>query len=59
MDMGCLALTRRRGERLCIGNDVTVEIAAIKGNRVTLLIFAPKEMPVLREELAKKLRATK
>ena len=46
-----LVLSRKVGEKLLIGDDVTVEIVRIKGNRVTIGITAPEEVKVLRGEL--------
>jgi carbon storage regulator len=47
-----LILTRRVGETLCIGNDVTVTVLSIQGNHVRLGTRAPKEIAVHREEVA-------
>jgi len=46
-----LVLSRRLGESLCIGKDITITVVSIKGNRVKIGIEAPRQMPVLREEL--------
>jgi carbon storage regulator len=46
-----LILTRRVGETLMIGDDVTVTVLGIKGNQVRLGINAPKGVPVHREEV--------
>lgn len=46
-----LILTRRVGEMLMIGDDVTVKVIAVKGNQVRLGIEAPKEIDVHREEI--------
>lgn len=46
-----LILTRRVGERLMIGDDVTVKVIEVKGNQVRLGINAPKEIAVHREEI--------
>jgi len=45
-----LILTRRVGEALMIGNEVTVTVLAVKGNQVRLGIGAPKDVAVHREE---------
>lgn len=46
-----LILTRRTGETVMIGNDVTVTILGVKGNQVRIGINAPKSIPVHREEI--------
>jgi len=46
-----LILTRRCGETLTIGDDITVTILAVKGNQVRIGIHAPKDVAVHREEI--------
>lgn len=46
-----LVLSRKLGERLVIGDNVVVTVTKIIGNRVTLGIEAPKDIPVVRGEL--------
>lgn len=46
-----LILTRRPGERLCIGENVVVSILAIKGNQVRIGIAAPRDVAIDREEI--------
>ena len=46
-----LILTRRVGETLMVGNDVTVTVLGVKGNQVRVGINAPKAVPVHREEI--------
>jgi carbon storage regulator len=47
-----LILTRRIGESLRIGEDIQVVVLAIAGNQVKLGIAAPKDVLILREEIA-------
>jgi len=46
-----LILTRRVGEVLRIGQDISVTICGVKGNQVRIGISAPKEVSVDREEI--------
>lgn len=46
-----LILTRRPGEEIIIGNDVRVQVVAIKGNQVRIAIFAPDVVAVDRAEI--------
>jgi carbon storage regulator CsrA len=46
-----LILTRRVGETLMIGDEVTVTVLGVKGNQIRLGINAPKSVAVHREEI--------
>lgn len=50
-----LVLSRRRNEGIVIGQGIVVTVVAINGNRVRLGIEAPPEVPVHREEIARRL----
>lgn len=51
-----LILTRRVGETLMIGNDVTVTVLGVKGNQVRIGINAPKNVAVHREEIYERIK---
>jgi carbon storage regulator len=46
-----LILTRRVGETLMIGDEVTVTVLGVKGNQVRIGVNAPKNVAVHREEI--------
>ena len=52
-----LILTRRVGETVMIGNEVTVTVLGVKGNQVRLGINAPKDVAVHREEIFERIKA--
>ncbi len=53
-----LILTRRVGERLIIGDDISVTTLGIKGNQVRYGITAPRDLPIQREEIYTRTAAT-
>lgn len=54
-----LILTRRVGETLMIGDDVTMTVLGVKGNQVRIGVNAPNEVSVHREEIYKKIQEEK
>ncbi len=51
-----LILTRRVGETLMIGEQVSVTILGVKGNQVRIGVNAPKEVAVHREEIFQRIQ---
>lgn len=50
-----LILTRRVGETLTIGNEVTVTVLGVKGNQVRIGVNAPRNVAVHREEIYRRI----
>jgi len=51
-----LILTRRVGEKVMIGDNVTVAIIGVKGNQIRIGIRAPKDVTVHRQEIYERIR---
>ncbi|MDX1562727.1 MAG: carbon storage regulator CsrA [Gammaproteobacteria bacterium] len=51
-----LILTRRVGETVVIGDDITVTVLGVKGNQVRLGVNAPREVAVHREEIFERIK---
>jgi carbon storage regulator len=54
-----LILTRRVGESLMIGEDMTVTVLGVKGNQVRIGVNAPKNVAVHREEIYHRIQKEK
>lgn len=52
-----LILTRRVGEKVMIGEDVSVTVLRVKGNQVRLGVDAPKSVSVQREEIFNRMKS--
>lgn len=54
-----LILTRRVGESVMVGDDVTITVLDVKGNQVRIGVNAPKDVAVHREEIYERIRQEK
>lgn len=54
-----LILTRRIGETIMIGDDVTVTILGVKGSQIRIGVNAPSDVSVHREEIYRRIEAEK
>ena len=51
-----LILTRRAGETVMIGSDITITVLGVKGNQVRIGINAPRDVAVHREEIYERIK---
>lgn len=52
-----LVLSRNKGEKIVIGNNIVVTVVDIRGDRVRLGFTGPSEVPIHREEVFRRLEA--
>jgi carbon storage regulator CsrA len=52
-----LILTRKIGETLMVGDNVTVKVLSVKGNQIRLGVEAPRNISVHREEVYERIQA--
>ena len=46
-----LVLSRKEGEQIIIGTNITVTVLKVQGNRITIGVEAPQEVPIVRGEI--------
>ncbi len=51
-----LVLSRKAGERICIGDGIVIAVQKIRGDQVRLGIEAPEKVAIFREEVLKRVR---
>lgn len=51
-----MILTRRTGETIMLGDDITVTVLGVKNNQVRVGIKAPRDLPVHREEIYNRIK---
>ena len=51
-----MILTRRTGETVMVGDDITITVLGVKGNQVRVGINAPRDVPVHREEIYERIK---
>lgn len=54
-----LILTRKVGESVLIGDDISITVLSVRGNQVKLGVQAPKEVSVHREEIYQRIQQSK
>ena len=54
-----LILTRRVGEKLMLGDEISVTVLGVKGNQVRIGVRAPEDVAVHREEIYDRIQANK
>lgn len=52
-----LVLSRRPGESIMVGNDITITVIEVRGDQIRIGIDAPREVQVHREEVVRELEA--
>lgn len=51
-----LILTRKAGESLLIGDEISITILSVRGNQIKLGVNAPKDVSVYREEIYQRIK---
>ena len=50
-----LILSRKKGQSIVIGNEITISVKEIRGNTVRLCVSSPRSLPVYREEILREI----
>lgn len=52
-----LVLTRKKGEKIIVGDNITITVLEVRGDQIQLGIQAPRDVSIHREEIYKEIQA--